>query len=180
MTENGNKEEHCVDIDIDRKDHDVIVENMRISSSKDKVDVMVDVLNRGRKTEEDVYIELEVFGAGINLVSRSFKLDDWNGDYNREIERFSFDKPDEGLYTVEARVNYGSAFYFVSKDFEVKESSSGASDIGFITGSTQVGSSGSIGSETSDLMVDYLTWGIIDFLLLIVVISGFVWLIKKL
>lgn len=175
----GTTYKHEIDIDVDRKANDVRVENMRVNRIGDRLEVNLDVINYGKRDQENVYVEVSVFGLGLNKISDDFSLEDWEGS-NRAYRRFSFDLPlelDEGVYSVEAALHYGSSFDYVTKDFEVRGPVSLSESIFRVQDS--VVTSGLDYSEDDAEVMKKVTWGIVDFLLLCVVIYGFVWLINN-
>jgi len=169
-----------IDLDVERKSHDIVVEDMRVHVVGDKLEVLVGLLNQGKKDEE-VYIELDIIGLGLGKTSERFSLGDWESDNNQMYKKFVFDlEPDVegGVYDAEATIHYGVKFDYVRRGFEIVRASSG--NIQIIEGSLEIPHMTS-GSDSSFelLTMKNITWGIVDFLLLCVVIYVFVWLIRK-
>ncbi len=167
-----------IDIDLDRKDHDIVIDNTQVFTIGDDVDISVDISNRGGKAESDVYIELKVYELGLNLASDKFELGKWDDSNNRMVKKFRFDKPEKGVYTLEANVYYGAYSVYTTKSFEIKDtpvlSENKQSNIQFLEGQQFTGQA----EEKHEwFTMENVTWGIADFLLLVVVIYLFVWLI---
>ncbi len=173
----GIEYKHRIDIDLDRKDHDVIIDDIKVFV-EDKVEVSVGILNRGGKLEEDIYVELRVYGLGITEISERFSLTKYGETDSRVNEMFSFEKPEMGVYTLEASLFYGSKSIYEIKDFEVIFEEEVAENEGSELLSGNIGASVEI-DEEDILSMRNITLGIADFLLLVVVIYGILWLIKK-
>tara|TARA_B100000315_G_scaffold49131_1_gene43765 strand:+ start:222 stop:2132 length:1911 start_codon:yes stop_codon:yes gene_type:complete len=95
--EDGDEEENCnedsIDLDLEKEDDDVVVEDLTLSPSTvscgETVSATVDVENIGSRDQRDVYIELKNSLLGLDQESNEFDLDE--GD--DETRRFTFNVP---------------------------------------------------------------------------------------
>ena len=115
--EDGNEEDNCNQesdtLDLNLEDHDVIIEQFTLLPSTamcgDEITATVDVLNRGKKDEDDVYVEITESTLGLSERSSNFDLDKFSDNNNAESVRFSIDIPEdlaEGDYPLEAIVYF--------------------------------------------------------------------------
>jgi hypothetical protein len=99
--EDGDEDENCneesIDIDIEREEHDVRIEeiifNPNIASCGDLVSISVEVQNEGTKDEEDIEVKILNSVLGLNQVSNKFELEE-NDDEDSAIKRFTFTIPE--------------------------------------------------------------------------------------
>jgi|GEM_PF-2675169 hypothetical protein len=114
--EDGDEDENCneesIDIDIEREDHDVRIEevivNPNIANCGDLVSISVEVQNEGTKDEDDVSVKVSNNILGLNQVSNKFNLEE-NDDEDSAIKRFTFTIPkntQEGNYGISAIVDF--------------------------------------------------------------------------
>ncbi len=95
--EDGDEEENCnedsIDLDLEKEDDDVVVEDFTLSPSTvscgETVSATIDVENIGSRDQRDVYIELKNSLLGLDQESNEFDLDE--GD--DETKRFTFNVP---------------------------------------------------------------------------------------
>lgn len=174
---NGVRYREEIDVDISRKDHDVVISNVGVSTLKDSIEVSFEVTNRGKKTEQDVYIELDEYNLGLNLVSDRFELGAWDDSNDKVVKKFRFDRPESGMYTVEGNVFYGAYSTYAVKDFEIKDTQVQSRQSNVQLMEAQSYTQPSISEGSGLLSLSNITWGIVDFLLLVVVIYLLMWLI---
>ena len=75
--------EAYVDINLERKDHDVVIDNVEIlpeiSFPGGEIDVKVDIENIGT-SDEDIYIEIKNTELGILVTSEEFEIEEYDED----------------------------------------------------------------------------------------------------
>jgi len=101
--------EEFVFIDIDREEHDVIVDSMFIqpdvSICRESISVEVNLRNIGSK-DEDVYLKLENFQLGISERTGTFEIEEFDEDDTAQLS-FNYRIPEDagaGLYEIKATV----------------------------------------------------------------------------
>jgi hypothetical protein len=117
--EEGNEDDHCmedyVEVDIERKKHEVIVEELIFSPSTvqcgDAITAVIDIKNIGKSDEEDVRVSLKQTEIGIDKTSDFFDLEEYDDDDNEITQRFTFTIPEdakEGDYDFETIVYFNN------------------------------------------------------------------------
>ena len=144
--ESGNENDNCdyerVAIDIEREEHDVLIESVDVSPTSgltcgEGFTMTVEVENAGTEDEDNVYIELYDSDLDILVYSDEFDLGDYNDNDNDYRFVYTFNVPtelDAGNYYVEAKVyfdgTYDSELFLVAVDACGNEGSSGSTDSG--------------------------------------------------
>ncbi|MAG78901.1 hypothetical protein CMI40_00815 [Candidatus Pacearchaeota archaeon] len=127
--EKGEEDTQCnfeiIDIDLEREDHDVIVEDVSllplINSPGGSIEVIVDVENVGGKDEDDVYIELTENILGISEKSELFDIEK-SGDDDTFSESFFIKIPEnanKGDYDLNIKVVFDDGSDSKSETFSV-------------------------------------------------------------
>ena len=115
--EDGKEKDNCnyysIEIDIDREDDSVIVNEFTMTpnvvSLGEKILFSVGVLNIGNDKQDDVYITLTNPELKLNLKSTIFELDKYSKSSNDLSRTFEFTVPKDAEakdYTIEARVDF--------------------------------------------------------------------------
>ena len=116
--ESGNEDDNCdyerVRIDIEREEHDVLIESVDVSPSSgltcgEGFTMTVEVENAGTEDEDGVYIELYDSDLDILVYSDEFDLGDYNDNDNDYRFVYTFNVPTDleaGNYYVEAKVYF--------------------------------------------------------------------------
>lgn len=115
--DDGNEENYCdfegVEIEIDRENDDVIVNdfviNPSIASQGDIISFTVEAENIGTKKQKDVYIKLRDRDneLGLDLISDVFELDEYDDNDKDIVKTFTFTIPSDAVakeYWIEAIV----------------------------------------------------------------------------
>jgi len=120
--EDGDEDKNCnydsVGLDLNRNNYDVIIKSFTaepsVASCNDMVNFKVEVVNIGKKSEDDVYIRLLSSALGIDQSSTKFDLDEYDKSDNDMIKTFTFTTPknaEEKEYSIEAIVYYRDGRY---------------------------------------------------------------------
>ena len=112
------------EIEILRKDHDVVIERIEINpsivSSGDEIEVVVDVKNLGTE-EEEAYIKLEIPEIKFSKTSEKFDIEEF-GEDDEKTERFFIVLPSnlsEKEYELKASVFFGKESNYSVMSFDV-------------------------------------------------------------
>src|SRR3989344_1354140 len=126
--EDGDEDDNCdqqeIDIDLERKNHEVTVDRFTITPSSlacgESISVLVDIENAGKKDEDDVTVRLLQSTLGLDLKSEKFDLENFDESDNDATARFTFAIPTTvsvGTYPIEAIVNFDGGKQ-TNSDFE--------------------------------------------------------------
>ena len=128
--EDGNEDDQCkeanLDLDLDRRDNDVIINDLTFFPSSvkcgDSVDVTVNVWNIGRSDEDSVKVNLRNTELGINQLSNTFSLGDYGSSDDDEVVRFSLLIPTTATtksYSIETITTFNDGSDTTSKTFSL-------------------------------------------------------------
>jgi len=142
--EEGNEDDQCketnIDLNLKRKDHEVIISELTFSPSTVKcgetVGVVADVQNAGTSDEDNVRVRLKESDLDIDELSNAFNLGDYGSSDDDETVRFDLLIPldtENRNYFFEAITEFNDGEDTNSKFFNVNVACEGSADAVTIT-----------------------------------------------
>ncbi|MEK6934903.1 MAG: MopE-related protein [Nanoarchaeota archaeon] len=116
--ESGNEDKQCaedfIDIDIEREEDDVVIEDLSFSPSAITCDRDLNIkvgLDNVGTNEQDVYVQTKILGTDLISTTETFTLEDFNDDDHDIVKNIKMNVPESvksGEYELEVTVFYGS------------------------------------------------------------------------
>ena len=122
------------EIEIQRKDHDVQIDNIEINpvivSPGDESEVSVKIKNLGTE-DEDIKIKIEVLGMNLSKTSEEFEIEEFGQD-DKETKKMILAIPEdakEGEYSLKATVFFEDGESYATEDFAVLKGESSENNV---------------------------------------------------
>ena len=117
--EDGDEDDNCdqedIDIDLDRKAHNVIVTDVALNPSSvscgETISIDVDVENVGTKDEDDVTVKVFHSALGLDETSGKYDLENFDDANNDAIAKFTYTIPttvNPGTFSIESSVTFNN------------------------------------------------------------------------